>query len=71
MTPEIFLSCALALPWNPKGEYQLLIKFVQKNPEYRGYKIVLVNDEENAIGEEYRMTPYIFKGQRVWLKRAA
>lgn len=67
---EIFLVAALALPWSPKGEYQMLVRFLQLNPEYRGYEIILVNDDENAVGDEYRMTPYIINGQRAWLKRS-
>ena len=67
----LFLSCALALPYNPVGEVAILRKFLQDHHGLNGYDIILVNEQEMAVGKEYTMTRIHYKNMRVWLRKSA
>lgn len=47
----------------------MLKKMLNRN--YPGYDIIRVNRRERMVGKEYLMTPFIFRGLRIYLKRSS
>lgn len=69
MTP-LFLLCALALPPMSKDkQFHALRDMIQKY--YPNFELIQVHEDERLISTTDLHTPFIFRGQKVYLRRSA